>query len=120
MKNSAKETALKIALTCIGRFNKRPKLDMRFNFNKQVANELIKIELTENEETLILRKRADRRKNKFVFSNVLNNPLVIDYKANKSRITHIHKEVINFDNYRNHWAKNEFDLKVIAILKQAI
>ena len=59
-------------------------------------------------------KKISRRKNRpFIFSNILDNAIVKDYKKNSP--THILENRLRFGN-RNHWAKNERDLRVLEIL----
>jgi hypothetical protein len=58
-------------------------------------------------------KVIQRRKNKFTFSNILDSPIVKDFINNTPE--KVFKDRLRF-NSRNHWAKNETDLKVLKIL----
>jgi hypothetical protein len=66
----------------------------------------------------IRRKRRERNENKqYKHTNIITNKIVIDYFENKNSITYFDSSnrYICFGG-RKHWAKNDFDKKVIAIL----
>lgn len=79
-------------------------------------------ELSENCSELrdeVLKKQVARRKNKpAAFSNVLSNPIVKDYRANRPFIEKIYPDRIVFSGYRNHWAKDEKDIRILRILRK--
>jgi hypothetical protein len=116
-----KQVALKIAYSFIGaRFMRPAKFDMRKNFDKAVKLELSKIKISEGERIEIMRKRTVRAKLKSVvtFENILQNKLVQDYFKHKKDVLRVQKSGINFRNGRNHWAKNEKDMRVCSILSK--
>jgi hypothetical protein len=116
-----KQVALKIAYSSIGaRFRHYDKLDMRKSFDKAVKFELSKIKISESERIEIMRKRNMRRKENAVppFESILQNKLVRDYFAHKKDVLRVQPSVINFRNGRNHWAKNEKDMRVCSILSK--
>lgn len=51
------------------------------------------------------------------FTNIYNNHLIVDYMANKRYLTNIYENGLCFCG-RNHYARNEQDLKIISILKK--
>lgn len=51
------------------------------------------------------------------FSNVLSNPLVIDYRANKGSLKQITNNALHFYG-RNHWAKTALDHKILSVLSK--
>lgn len=66
----------------------------------------------------IRRKRRERNENKaYKFRNVIINNIVVDYLENNSYITYFDSEnkYIAFGT-RKHWAKNDFDVKIIEVL----
>lgn len=64
----------------------------------------------------ITRNRKIRQRNTFN-QNYTTNPLWIDYKNNKNNVKTVTTECIYFYG-RNHWAKNETDKKVLAVLRK--
>jgi hypothetical protein len=93
---------------------RRPKLDMRYTFSRQVLAEINRIKFNRNE---VIKKRKARRLNKYTFSNVLHNPIVRDYFTNKSKLIAIAPDRLIFSG-RNHWAKSESDFKILKILNR--
>ena len=89
--------------------------DRRTKSGKQAYAYYLKLQHTEN-ISLILEKRRKRCSQKYIFSNVLNNKLYKDWKSNKRSIT-VYDDRLS-EGLRNHWAKNDFDIKVLKILKQ--
>lgn len=51
------------------------------------------------------------------FTNIYDNHLIVDYLANKRYLTNIYENGLCFCG-RNHYARNEQDLKIISILKK--
>ena len=94
--------------------NRKPKLDMRYNESKEFIK-LLNFELKKFNKKMALDKIRLRRE-KYVFENVLNNKIYLDYKKHYSDIKYIHQDFIQFYG-RNHHAKNIFDLRVIEILR---
>jgi len=100
-------------------FNKRIILDMRFNSSREVFTLLKKYQIPETEKKRILALKKDRAKNRIEkFENILSNKLVKDYLSNKYWVRGVYDNHLYFGDGRNHWAKNETDLKVLAILKK--
>lgn len=100
---------------------KMPRLDMRFNFNKEVMKEIkkMKANFSNNEKEYIKQVRKIRAERKINTAFLLfDNPIVKDYISNKNNIIHIADDHIHFAGGRNHWAKNDHDLKIIAVLKK--
>jgi len=118
---SPKQVALKIAYSFIGaRFMRPAKFDMRKNFDKAVKLELSKIKISEADRIEIMQKRTSRRKAASVveFENILQNKLVRDYFTHKNDVIRIQPTGINFTHGRNHWAKNQKDMKICSILSK--
>lgn len=66
----------------------------------------------------IFNKKISRNAKRIVkFTNIYNNHLVVDYLANKRHLTNIYDNQLCFCG-RNHYARNEQDLKIISILKK--
>ena len=59
------------------------------------------------------KKRARAANRPLPFRNVLNNPLVRDYIANGGYVL---PDRLAFRSGRNHWAKNDFDRKILKVL----
>lgn len=98
--------------------NRKPKLDMRYNRSKEFLLIFNKLKNFNKQERIC--KLKSRRVNKnFTFENVLSNKIFIDFRKNKHNIKFIHDNFIDFYG-RNHHAKNNFDLKVLSILKKNI
>ena len=89
-------------------FDKRTRIGNLSNKFYQEINNISSIE--EAKEKVIARKE-----NKFKFSNFLDLPIVKDFINNTP--TDVFKDRLCF-NGRNHWAKNETDLKVLEILNK--
>jgi len=97
--------------------DKKPKLDMRYNFSKLILKIYKQNALTFSEKKEILSLRKQRRLSKNIETNYLNNPILVDYIKNKKDVKHVFCDRIEFYG-RNHWAKNNNDLKVISIIKK--
>ena len=100
-------------------YNFRKGLDFRTNYDKAIfckIKDLIRV-LDFSE---ISRKQIERANNRYIapVSNYRNNKLTVDYIKNKSSIKYISENCIYFQNGRNHWAKNDNDLKIIAVLRK--
>jgi len=116
MENKARDIALRLIFNNLGRFD-RIKLDMRFSFNKEVGKFLELLKISEDEKTRINRLRSDRRKSRRLpFQNVLSNPIVRDYLSNKHHLLDVRPDHLYFIGHRNHWAKNNFDRKILSVL----
>ena len=100
-------------------YNFRKGLDFRTNQDKAIfwkIKELIySLDFSE-----ISRKQIERANNRYVapIPNYRDNKLTVDYIKNKSSIKYISENCIYFQNGRNHWAKNDNDLKIIAVLRK--
>lgn len=96
-----------------------PHLDMRFNRNRDIMSEFSKL-LQKSDFDNICRygrqKYVSRIRNKpYIFGNILNNPIVVDYFESRHYLVKIYPDHLNFGT-RNHWAKSETDIKILAIL----
>ena len=112
--NNPKKTALKFIYGLNNlMFNKSISLDMRFKSSYEVLNLIKQYQISETEKKRILALKKERSKTRIEkFENVLSNKLVKDYLANKFSLTGIYSDHLVFGS-RNHWAKNETDLKVL-------
>ncbi len=99
------------------RFGRKPNFDMRYNVSK-LAVKIINSKKDSINTQEITAKRKERAANRYVFSNVLSNPLVKDFIANKSGVRFISDERISFYGDRNHWAKGETDTAILKILRR--
>lgn len=92
--------------------------DRRYNFNNEVIkeyNRIIKERAGVIDEDR--KKHQERRKNKFIFKNVLSNHLVKDFKETPFFLRLVYPDRLNIAG-RNHYARNGFDKKILAILKK--
>lgn len=63
-----------------------------------------------------MRKRIERFNNRWQFSNILTNKIVMDYMVHKNEhFFEVHADRL-VEGRRNHWAKNDFDKKILSIL----
>lgn len=101
-------------------FNKKIRLDMRFNYSYKVLELIKKYQISEVEKKRILTLKKERaiNRNGEPIASILKNKLVVDYLKNKGYLTGVFDDHLRFGGFRNHWAKNETDLKVLAILKK--
>jgi len=123
MKKTAKSEALRIMAQIVGfsaRLSPRNfKLDMRFNFNREVVAAMKANALTAQQVDEVRAKRQDRRKRKVQrFKNILQNPLILDYLSNKHQLNHIGPNGLHFYSNRNHWAKDNRDRKILEVLQK--
>lgn len=100
--------------------NKLPRLDRRYNLNKEILlfvriNQLSHIE---KKEILAVKKSRAIAKSMCTYVPIRQNKLYVDYRNNRNNIKYIDDDCIHFSSGRNHWAKNDRDLKVINILKR--
>lgn len=100
---------------------KLPKRDNRLNFTHDVKQFIKKIDLTEQQVNDIIKlkqKRAKAKRGMNDFTNIYNEPLVKDYRNNKGNLRGVYDNRLFFSGGRNHWAKNDRDVKILAILKK--
>ena len=71
-------------------------------------------------EIIEIRKKRVRNYSPYVFTNVLDNPLVKDIKKNKPFITYISKDLVQFSGGRNHWSKSNLDSKILLYYKRKL
>ena len=89
-------------------------LDMRRKFDKLIYKYICEIRQLINFSEILAKQKVRQKNKPYQFTNVLQNSLYLDYKRNGGRI-----EVQRlYVHGRNHWAKNEFDLKVLSILNK--
>lgn len=99
-------------------FNRKPRLDMRYNSSKEFMSLFYKITKDFNKDLALEKLKSRIKSNATVeFANILQNKIYNDYLKNYSDIKFIHENHIQFYG-RNHHAKNATDLKVIAILRK--
>ena len=100
-------------------FHKSIRLDMRFKSSYEVLALIKKYQISTTEKKRILSLKKERSKNRIQkIDNVLSNKLAKDYLTNKYYLRGVYDDHLVFSSGRNHWAKNETDLKVLAILKK--
>ena len=94
-------------------------LDFRKKFDKAVYTEIARLVRILNFDQ-ISAKQKERAVKKQIATvpNFIQNPLVKDYFSNKHNILFISDDCIRFLGYRNHWAKNDADKKVLVVLKK--
>ena len=93
-----------------------PKVDRRTRFGKAVLSEYNRLKAKINYAEVRL-KQHERMKSRHAFVNILGTPIVKDWLSNKGRGIRVMTDRLT-DGYRNHWAKNERDLRILAILKK--
>ena len=105
----------------IGRFQRKPKFDRRTNFGKEVHRLIIELQISESEKWEIVKKRKARNDAKRIgnpLPNWINRPIYIDAEKHPKDIRWINSDHINFAHGRNHWAKDETDRKILAVLSK--
>ncbi len=130
MKTTEKELqkkALKIAYNyCFNKYeilknrvspNRKINLDRRYKVNQLAINYIKKIRATIDftEIRLLQKERRIRLLNNQC--NILQNHIVKDWIENKNMVKSIDDEKISFYG-RNHWAKNDRDVKILEILSK--
>ena len=122
MKSIEQKQAEKIAYNylrqkAINKFAKL-KVDRRTRVGKLALQMIYELEKTfDFEEVKNKRKQRHNQKPK-PFTNILQNPLVKDYINNRYTIKHILNNRLVFWGGRNHWAKNETDIRILNILRK--
>ncbi len=94
------------------------RLNMRKSFDRVVGIKVYNLVKSDKFrlDVEIAKRNIEKRKKPKTFQNVLQNPLVKDYIKNKN-IAKVYDDHIDFG-VRNHWAKDEQDLKILKILKK--
>ena len=92
-----------------------PSLDRRYNFNREVVAEFNRITKAHDIEADHARHIARRRLAMTTSDNIKAAPLVRDYYANRHQLRRVCAERLEFYG-RNHWAKNDRDRRILAIL----
>ena len=98
-------------------------LDQRYNFNReaeQAAREIAALKGwrgLEADQAKNRARHAAKRDNEQP-ANVLSSPLVKDYQTSRRHLNRVCADHLDFSG-RNHWAKSERDLKILAILARA-
>lgn len=104
----------------------RTAYDMRTLYGKTKRDEVARLtkirEMIEMSQKAFV-KRWERRERKdntdpLVLYNSLHSPLYLDWKKHDKGNCRVYDDHLCFDRYRNHWAKNTRDMKVLAILKR--
>lgn len=95
---------------------KAPNVDRRTKFGKAVLAEYHRLK----DEKLVLAaiaKQKQRRESKpKAHTNILDCPLVRDWKSNKGRYGFMITAERIMHGSRNHWAKSDRDKKILAVL----
>ena len=95
------------------------RMDKRYNFSRAVLAFYRANQLTDFERKIVLQKRKERRLNKPPqYVPLFELPIVKDWLKNKHEVNHIGQNVMQFWGGRNHWAKNDKDRQILAILKK--
>lgn len=98
--------------------NKRFRYDARTRVGNLAASIVRAKQLSESEKMQIKalkRKRANARSQNNQVP-ILRQPIVVDWIKNKRWLKVQNNRLT--DGYRNHWAKNEKDLKILAVLRK--
>lgn len=97
--------------------NKRAKrcFDLRTNIDKLAYSIYIKLECSVNKNEIRQKQKARAKAKNIQSVNILQNKLLLDFRANKGLI--IYKDHLS-DGYRNHWAKTSNDFKVLHVLRK--
>lgn len=95
--------------------NRKPSFDMRYNFSKELALEIQKLAHALNKSEALSKMKKRRANKPVAFTNILQNPLVIDLIKNGHEVKHFNQRVVQFYGGRNHHAKSSVDEKVISI-----
>lgn len=102
--------------------NREPKLDRRFNLNKEILKHFKLLKNTIGINELIMIKDIKRHRSehkKAAIQSILERPLVVDFIKNKRNVLRINEDRIMFKDGRNHWAKDNKDLKILSILRKS-
>lgn len=94
--------------------------DFKFDGRTRIGNLSYEyfLELKKSINRKDIKEKIEKRKNnKFIFKNIFSNPLVNDFIKNKINLDTIYKDRLRFSG-RNHWAKNDYDKKILLILQK--
>lgn len=94
---------------------KLPKVDKRTKVGKLALEMIYKLEKTYNFEEVREKKKLRNLNRVKPFTNILSRPLVKDYINNKHSLKKVHENRLEFYG-RNHWAKDELDLRILKKL----
>lgn len=93
----------------------------KFKFDKRtrignLANNILKTISVDKDAIKILKRKRAYLKQDAIFSNILSNKILLDYKKNKS-VIHVYPDKLNnpYDR-RNHFAKTAQDFTVLKVL----
>lgn len=122
MKSTEQKQAEKIAYNylrqkAISKFAKL-RVDRRTKVGKLALKMVYEIEKTYDFEGVKNKVKQRAIQKPKPFENILQNPLVKDYINNMYSIKHILNNRLVFLSGRNHWAKNETDLRILNILRK--
>ena len=92
------------------------RIDKRTRVGKLALEMIYKLEKTYNFEEVREKKKLRSLNGVKSFTNILSRPLVKDYINNKNSLKKIHNDHLEFYG-RNHWAKDELDLRILKKLK---
>lgn len=88
--------------------------DFRTNIDKKAFGIFKQLEQTVDKSKIKQIKKERIKRKSFEQNNILDNKLLLDFKRNRCYIYNNHLS----DGYRNHWAKNNQDLKVLSVLRK--
>jgi len=116
MNKKAKLIAIKaVTSTAFVLCGRLPKLDMRFKLSREIKSEIAKLRLTINIDEIRTKKKLRAKRKEAVQVSIFENPLVKDLLVNRSRVRFYNKNVVQFNDGRNHYAKSGRDVKIIEI-----
>lgn len=101
----------------ISRFAKL-KVDKRTKVGKLALEMVYKLEKTYDFEEVKNKRKQRHNQKPEPYKNILQNPLVKDYINNRHNLKQVLNDRLVFWGGRNHWAKNETDLKILNILRK--
>jgi hypothetical protein len=99
-------------------FGRKFKFDNRYRIGK-LANKIIK-ETVINKTEILAKRKVRRLRKPQQFTNILTNPLCIDWRKNKADLRVNADHLMDKYSHRRHWAKSENDIKLLSILKKHI
>lgn len=122
MKTTEQKQAEKIAYNylrqkAISKFAKL-KVDRRTKVGKLALKMIYELEKTYDFEGVKNKHKQRVIQKPKPYKNILQNPIVKDYINNRHKLKQILNDRLLFWGGRNHWAKNETDLRILNILRK--
>lgn len=94
------------------------KVDRRTKVGKLALKMIYELEKTYDFEGVKNKRKQRENQKPEPFKNILQNPIVKDYINNRHKLKQILNDRLLFWGGRNHWAKNETDLRILSILRK--